>query len=662
MKLTGLTLNNFGAYYGKQTIRFDSPKVGRNVWLFEGLNGAGKTTLFLSLIWALYGEDGVKEFTKRTNAEERKTIDLISKQARNQGKPYMGVEVYFDHEDKKCILVRRIVPKKAYIDANHDIQETVSLSIDGHPEDPPEPKILEILPRDVSQFFFFDGEQVRRYAEPTSRETHEAIEHVLGVPMIRDTAGEMKQVATEINRELQNASAQVPSDKAIAGMLNQKEDHRKKLESKEAALKEVKAGLDELTQRKIQLDSELEGLEAVKELQSKKLELEREISLDRTREAELNSQKEELKDDLPFVLMRNQLQDVYEKFRARRDDEDITIKKDRYQVLLAFTEGLLREENCVCGNKIEAFEKAALKNRVKAYSTEIDKINELLSIKLVPSLEELSGAAKFARAKKADFRGLDSKIAGLELEIRKTESEKKRIEKQLRESKVAEASKLQKELDQTNDAIINSKATITTTEREIQEIKDKITELDRYLRDAKAYSPTIESLKRQYALADKLGDALDQVISDLIPAKKKIIEEAASRALESIAHKGVFGDIKITDGYSIEVHNKKGEPDEMERSAGENEIIALSFILGLKEAAEKDAPVIADFIFGKLDQAHRSNLIESLPSFGEQVIVFKILNGELNESQLRRLNDLAAGRFLIDFDSKSETSTIKRVT
>ena len=148
----------------------------------------------------------------------------------------------------------------------------------------------------------------------------------------------------------------------------------------------------------------------------------------------------------------------------------------------------------------------------------------------------------------------------------------------------------------------------------------------------------------------------------MIPAKKKIIEEAASRALESIAHNGVIGDIKITEGYSIEVHNKKGEPDEMERSAGENEIIALSFILGLKEAAEKDAPVIADFIFGKLDQAHRRNLIESHPSFGEQVIVFKILNGELNESQLRRLNELAAGRFLIAFDSKSETSTIKRVT
>lgn len=55
MKLLRLTLDNFRAFYGRQTLDLavedDNPAV-----LIFGNNGAGKTTLLNAFAWALYGE------------------------------------------------------------------------------------------------------------------------------------------------------------------------------------------------------------------------------------------------------------------------------------------------------------------------------------------------------------------------------------------------------------------------------------------------------------------------------------------------------------------------------------------------------------------------------------------------------------------------------
>ena len=58
MILERLVLDNFRQFKGRQEIVFSDLKE-RNVTIVHAENGFGKTTVLKSLLWALYGRDGL---------------------------------------------------------------------------------------------------------------------------------------------------------------------------------------------------------------------------------------------------------------------------------------------------------------------------------------------------------------------------------------------------------------------------------------------------------------------------------------------------------------------------------------------------------------------------------------------------------------------------
>ena len=176
MKIQKIRIKNFGVYHGINEITLPLDE-GKNICLIDGNNGYGKTTFHRALWYCLYGV--------RHKYKER--LDFMNRYALSQGDLKTSIEIHFTYRGKHYQMTRSLTATKRNIEKVNDVEESVTLLEDGIPVVNIENRINEILPRDASQFFFFDGEDIAKYASLENTEaTKEAIEMVLGLPAIRN--------------------------------------------------------------------------------------------------------------------------------------------------------------------------------------------------------------------------------------------------------------------------------------------------------------------------------------------------------------------------------------------------------------------------------------------------------------------------------------------
>jgi len=153
----------------------------------------------------------------------------------------------------------------------------------------------------------------------------------------------------------------------------------------------------------------------------------------------------------------------------------------------------------------------------------------------------------------------------------------------------------------------------------------------------------------------KCMDAFDFVLARLSTLRKEQIMEYSTHFFKSLTNKPEeYQRIEIDDNYNVQVIDSKGNiiyrPG---LSTAEREIVALSFILGLKNASEKIAPLVLDTFFVHLDESHYSNIIRELPEFADQVILI------LTDLEYKNLNERAPESFFESVDHVWKTNRIQ---
>ena len=162
MRLIRLSLNNFGVYRGRVT--FDFELKGRPIIIFGGKNGSGKTTLLDAIKLCLYGSRANgRKYTR--NDYDRYIRNRVH---RNRGaivlNNYAEIEIEFDisqhGEDHKYKISR------SWKLRSDSIQEQLILQVDtkpftGIPEENWQEFIDDLVPPNVIDLFFFDGEKIQ---------------------------------------------------------------------------------------------------------------------------------------------------------------------------------------------------------------------------------------------------------------------------------------------------------------------------------------------------------------------------------------------------------------------------------------------------------------------------------------------------------------------
>lgn len=164
MKIKKITLFNIGPYVGKNTFDFSIDKQ-KNIVLIGGKNGAGKTTFFNSIKTCLYGckvwgydAPGKEYYSIISSLVNSKTVYDSNSTA------FVEIELVFDDGKSvdSYILHREWKKFRMSFSEYFNIKKNGELII-GTDEDDFVNYLLSIVPPDMFNFYFFDGESIAEF-------------------------------------------------------------------------------------------------------------------------------------------------------------------------------------------------------------------------------------------------------------------------------------------------------------------------------------------------------------------------------------------------------------------------------------------------------------------------------------------------------------------
>ena len=626
MLIKSLRMENFRQFKGTTKVEF-SCDPEKNVTIILGDNTFGKTTLLQAFNWCFYGK---VMFDQRPDF----LINYEVASAMNNGdvKP-VEVEIVLLHEDTEYIITRT----QRYTCAGNTVRgesvPTVKVSYkqpDGQTESVKAVHINNvinnILPEDLSTYFFFDTERVNSIS--TRKDVAEAVKGILGLS-IMDAAikhlGDRGKKTTVIGKFY--GGMDLDGDKRAQYALDmiQTADEKRAIIAEQ--LEECKSQISQYEARKDQLDKILRENYETASLQKKKVDLEKRISTERDALARtMNAYFREFSQgSLTFFS-----QPLLETAGAFLKEVKIDDKGVRDLTKPTIME-LIKRGRCICGCEIVEGN---------------DAYDHLMAELAYVPPESIGNTVRHYREKLASFsRPASRTYESLDERYHAIFRSKTRIQE------------WEDELIEISDQI-KGKENMHQYERELIDIKGRLKDLnsrkDRLIRDDGAQKNEIDRYQKTYdsltAVSDKNKEAMALIayaenikdwLAETYKEKEQVIREELETKVNDIfeqmyhGHRRVSIDSKYQVSLLTTVADKEIAAGESE---GSNRVKNFAFIAGLvslaKEKIISDSsdkgvnlssepyPLVMDAPFSNADETHTANISKVLPEIAEQVIMF----------------------------------------
>src|SRR5918999_440028 len=250
MLLRKITLEDFGAYRGKQSLDLTT-KPGRPIILIGGLKGCGKTTLLDAIQLALYGPRA------RCSGRGNRSYETYLRESINrQTDPSKGARIFLefsatvDGDERIYGVFRR------WYATGKTIRELVTVLVNGEPDtvlgQTWADHVEDLLPHEVASLFFFDGEKIESLAD-TDRAApvvESAVNSLLGVNTIAQLRTDLLalQRRQKLSEEDQVALAQI---EAFENQLREIDEATADAAQRAAS---VRSNLDRAEEHRVQAD------------------------------------------------------------------------------------------------------------------------------------------------------------------------------------------------------------------------------------------------------------------------------------------------------------------------------------------------------------------------------------------------------------------------
>lgn len=656
MLLKSLKLKDFRQFKGEQSISFSTDPV-RNVTVIMGENGSGKTTLAQAFTWCLYGD---------TDFDDKSMLCKATAQEMLPGNEVMvRVELTLQHNGREYLCIR----EQLYAKDNSGIikrfnQTTFKIAYkntDGQREYVPdaetELRMKEILPKELSKYFFFDGERIgnmsKEIRKGKSAEFAQAVRSLLGLSAFQSALDHLGGRNSVI--KMYNESYDTKSDSKMAQYSREIEEYEKQLQAIEERLAAIDGEEAIANDKKAELEEEIRQNKESETLAKQRDEIARKMR-------DLVAQKASSEDSLLKVFNNNAHSYFAKKMMsvalgelAAADKIDTGIPHIHAQTI----EYLIKRKKCICGADIQFGNDAykelnALLEFIPPQSigTSIGQFVRECELRCIGSdtlFEDIS-------AKYAFIREFDNTYSGYQNELtiirEKLEKMKNVGELQARLSTYERALRglvnERRELDR-KQAILERDRDRRVTERQELSLKD---ENNRKIEVYKAYA--------QY-----MYDTLRTLYKEKETETRQQLEQTVNEIFRSI-YNGGFS-LGIDEKYNIQiiVNDFEGINEGVETSTAQSISVIFAFIAGVIKMARQSQspenemlvsepyPLVMDAPLSAFDKTRIRTVCDALPNVAEQVIIFiKDTDGELAETYM---GEKVGSRF--EFDKKNEFET-----
>ena len=626
MLIKSLKMQNFRQFKGITAVDF-SCDPEQNVTIILGDNTFGKTTLLQAFNWCFY------ETVMFDNNPDFLLNLEVANGMNNGDTETVSVEICVIHNGVDYVITRSQTyscangkvtgMKKAQVKVSYKQEDGQTESVRATEVQ----KVIEnILPNDLSTYFFFDTERVRSIS--TRKDVADAVKGLLGLS-IMDTA--IKHIGTKGNKKTVlgklYGAMDLDGDEKARGALDMIHSSEAKREAIKEQIETCTSQIRQYEVRKDQLDDILRDNQTTATLQKKKEDLER----------RLNTERSTLESTIALFFKeysKGSLQLYTQPLLGRANDFLAAIKIDDKGVrdLTAPTIlELLKRGRCICG--------AELCEGNDAYNHLMEELN------YVPP-ESIGNTVRHYREKLNSFsRNADHTFDSLTSRYQEIYRSKARIQEW--EDELADIS-----------VQIKGKDSMKQYETELVDVKSRLRDLnakkERLIRDDATLKSEIERYKKVYdsliavsgknketMLLIKYAEEILDWLSSTYKEKEAFIREALESKVNNIfeqmyhGHRRVSIDQKYQVTLLTTIEDKEVAAGESE---GSNRVKSFAFIAGLVALAKEKLianageegfnlssepyPLVMDAPFSNADETHTANISKVLPEIAEQVIMF----------------------------------------
>lgn len=651
MILECLTLENFRQYFGRQQVAFALDNE-RHVTVINGNNGYGKTSMFLAINWCLYGQ----------RVENIKVVDnvgeLISKEAVARAEVEScvstSVELSFRHEGARYMVKRTLCGSKKP-DNSVELRPSDTLTLlrikeRGQAETIENPigVINSILPVTVREYFFFDGEKIDNFAKPEAAEqVKQAIQQVMKIELLDRGCKHLDDIAKEYRRELKNASAGKLKD-----LLNQEEKAREDLERSELEKEKVQNDIDSTRSKIEDIDQRLRELESVQELQRERDQYSAELERAEQLLTNTIAQIRDLTTANSFAIGCEAIEKAKDLLQKKRQRGEIPSN-----IRQQFLQDLLNQMECICGRPIakDSPEHHRLLSLMENTMSSILEDDVLSTSASLIYLAEQSAKCKEQLTTEMQKRAnLIDEIDGLRKKLDD-------IGRQLKGSPLEEVSGLERKREEFRADIESSSASLGGLKQKIEQSNQRIKDLEHAIGKEKKHEARHQLLGRKLELAQTAADKLKEVRTRYTDDIRQRVEQRTKDIFKKLIWKqSHFQDVQLTSSFHLEVIDRWGKPARLELSAGERQVLSLSFIIAMSKEAGEEKPLVMDTPFGRLSAEHRNSITENLPKLVKQLVLFAT-NEELLDEARKNLEPYIGAEYRLEFDQQTSCTKICEV-
>lgn len=646
MILKKIEMHNFRQYIDSAIdFSFDDEK---NITLVMGDNGSGKTTLAQAFLWCLYGDTDFK------------IKEVINRKIRDQMLPgqkeYVEVRMTVNYNDKDYSIKRRQGVIKRQIKIEEEKSElTISYKENGNKKFLGDIEkyflVKRMLPKELSRFFFFDGERIRVMSDDIdhgkSKDFKEAVSGLVGLNSIQGAIRHLKPST---------------SDATVIGYYKRKIDA-----AGDAKLKQYSSQIAELTAEKEKLEQRVEELAPqIENYKNEEVRL-RTAIMAATPQLQLKEDHERLQKEIKAYQLRKTetiskqlftcMNNGFYSFISKKIVEDVEpelktvggvdkgIPTLQAQALLY----LLKSGKCICGeplipgdahfNAVHALLDYVPPKSLGTMLSEVRKKNKDI---------RSSGNGFFEQ-----FQGIVKSVRELDDMIEKKQAEAVDVFNRLADTLEGERAKVklsrvQEECKRLENEQINKLGKIGT-------LQDKIDRIETERNKLININVKNEGYIRSFTYAQCLYEKFSTKYASLEEQTRKRLEDKINEIFPSIYEGGMK--IEVDNKYNIKVTVEDDElmDDEIEKNTAQSYSIIFAFITSViamsKEKVMNDTnmedwekeifreaegyPLVMDAPLSNFDKTRIEQICTIIPSVAKQVVFFiKDTDGEVAEKHM----------------------------
>jgi len=596
----------------------------KHISIIFGANGSGKTTILSGIVWGLYGGNKIP-YGEITDQFLNKNVFNNLKEGEEA-----KVEVVLTFEDKnKNYEIKRYLKVKKLNNKQHiSVAPEVEVCIDNQIQTYGKKHINEVLDKHLSNYFFFDGENIGTLADSTNPKlVQEGIKNIMKISVLEEAINLIKKVKRDFEKEadkIQKSEGFIESPESrILALEDEIEtltgDLNKSYSNKEFLEKEIK-----------KLEKEIKKIEAIeKEIEIKEnFKKEKENILKEI--FHINNEIKKLIREHGYVGISKEILEFGKVFLKEKE------KKGELPIIgisMDFIENLLNKGECICGEKIEkddmhfnnlkqliskAVSKSDLDKKIHNLHLFIDtNFNKPLLLK-----DELEKYRNQINQLENKLKIIDSKLQ----EINERIYDEDKIGEGLKDKHFEYKQKKDEELK--NIGILETE--INYKENELKTLKKQ---LEKY----QSKNEELNLIRKRISLCEKSIEFLENKKNIKMNEIRKKLSQKLDKKFQEILRSNK--NAKIDESFKLVIEeNGKISP----KSRGESKLISLLFISCLIDLAREEErnktnediqigagiyPIVVDSPYGELDTEYKKSISKVLKELAPQVVLL------LNQSQ-----------------------------